>query len=218
MTNYALAGGGGTAWYALILVSNDEIGGRAMVRKVSAAGIGSLGVAPVPVANPALGGSARALLPVGAWGSCGGLRVGPYDGLSARPYDEVNLGPYIGICRRVALAHIVLDVIAISPNCKAGRQFPFGDNAQSFALVVLQLRRGKTRVQMQTCPLGQMVHDCNLILRTKQPVGKTGSRPLQTLSPPFDRTRRLPQLLLCQWSQKCVISRHHRPNVTGGTA
>jgi len=66
---------------------------------------------------------------------------------------------------------------------KAGRQFPFGDNAQPFALVVLQLRRGKTRVQMQTCPLGQMVHDCNLILRTKQPVGKNGSRPLHNPLP-----------------------------------
>jgi len=38
-----------------------------MVRKVSAAVIVSLGVAPVPVANPALAGSARALLPVSAW-------------------------------------------------------------------------------------------------------------------------------------------------------
>jgi hypothetical protein len=28
MRSSALAGGGGTAWYALILVSNDEIGAR----------------------------------------------------------------------------------------------------------------------------------------------------------------------------------------------
>jgi hypothetical protein len=90
-----LAGGGGTAWYALILVSNDEIGARAMVRKVSAAVIVSLGVALVPMANQARAGSARALLPVGAWGSTGGLSVGPYDGLSGL-YDGLNLGPYSG--------------------------------------------------------------------------------------------------------------------------
>jgi hypothetical protein len=67
-----------------------------MVRKVSAAIIVSLGVALVPMANQALAGSARALLPVGAWGSYGGLSVGPYDGLSAGLYDGLNLGPYSG--------------------------------------------------------------------------------------------------------------------------
>lgn len=43
-----------------------------MVRKVSAAIIASLGVALVPIANQAFAGSARALLPVAAWGTYGG--------------------------------------------------------------------------------------------------------------------------------------------------
>jgi hypothetical protein len=47
------------------------------------------------MANQARAGSARALLPVGAWGSTGGLSVGLYDGLSGL-YDGLNLGPYSG--------------------------------------------------------------------------------------------------------------------------
>ena len=65
-----------------------------MVRKVSAAVIVSLGVALVPIANQALAGSARALLPVGAWGSYGGLGSGVYGGPGVGPYGGLNLGPY----------------------------------------------------------------------------------------------------------------------------
>jgi len=67
-----------------------------MVRKVSAAVIVSLGVALVPIANQAFAGSARTLLPIGAWGSYGGIGGGPYGGLNVGPYGGLNPGPYSG--------------------------------------------------------------------------------------------------------------------------
>ena len=66
-----------------------------MVRKVSAAIIVSLGVALVPIANQAFAGSARALLPVAAWGTYGGLSVGPYGGLNIGPYSSPFAGLYV---------------------------------------------------------------------------------------------------------------------------
>ena len=61
------------------------------MRKVSAAIIASVGVALVPIANQAFAGSARALLPVAAWGTYGGLSVGPYIG----PYSSPFAGLYV---------------------------------------------------------------------------------------------------------------------------
>ena len=63
-----------------------------MMRKVSAAFIMSLGVALAPAANPALAGSTRAT-PVGAWGSYGGVNVGPFGGIG--PYGAI--GPNGGL-------------------------------------------------------------------------------------------------------------------------
>jgi hypothetical protein len=75
-----------------------------MVRKVSAAIIVSLGVALVPIANQAFAGSARALLPVAAWGTYGGLSVGPYGGLNIGPYSS----PFCRIVRRCKSLHLHL--------------------------------------------------------------------------------------------------------------
>ena len=73
-----------------------------MMQKVSAAFIMSLGVALAPAANPALAGSTRAMLPVGAWGSYGGVNVGPFGGIGpygaiGGPNGGLSAGPFSGL-------------------------------------------------------------------------------------------------------------------------
>ena len=115
MVNYALAGRGGTASYALILVNNDEIGAYAKVRKVRAAVIVSLGVALVPIADQAFAGSARALLPTAAWGSYGGLSVGPYGGLNVGPYSSPYTKLYVDVNRFTCTFDIPWDLAHRGP-------------------------------------------------------------------------------------------------------
>ncbi len=68
-----------------------------MMRKVSAAFIMSVGVALLPASNHALAGSTRPVLPVGAWGSYGGVNVGPYGGVNSGPYGGLGTGPFGGL-------------------------------------------------------------------------------------------------------------------------
>jgi hypothetical protein len=93
-----------------------------MVRKVSAAIIVSLGVALVPIANQAFAGSARALLPVAAWGTYGGLSVGPYGGLNIGPYSSPFAGLYVDANRFTRTYDIPLGLgTPVSAYCQPSR-------------------------------------------------------------------------------------------------
>jgi len=99
--------------------------------------------------------------------------------------SRVTSGIRIGICWRAARAHTVPDVIGISPNWlrRPGANSRCATTRKRLRLWSYSWAEAKTRVQMQTRPLGQLIHDCDLVLRTKQPLGKSRSRPLHDHSP-----------------------------------
>lgn len=66
---------------------------------------------------------------------------------------------------------------------KARRKFALRNDTQPFEFGVVQLGRSKSCVQMLTHPLRQMVHDCDLVRQTKQPVSKPSSRTPPCRSP-----------------------------------
>lgn len=109
---------------------------------------------------------------------------------------------------------------------KARRKFALRNDTQPFEFGVVQLGRSKSCVQMLTHPLRQMVHDCDLVRQTKQPVSKPSSRPLHavqrriepksSMDPGPSGLRRAFQSTFLL--TRGAIFRNYLPNVTRGTA